>query len=565
MKSNLRIPFADAIQEKGLLRDIFDVIPGEKRQFMSTAQKAWLKIIYGAPLSEQKDKDGWSERDFWAASQGSCKWDELGYLKSIAPLEYVPREYREAWGVAGIRSGKSDRLAATIVAYEAVCGGHEEWGRKGKPVMCLQIAQDTRLAKYSLHSIRQTLESMPFVGKYQAKGSMITNITADTIELKNGVVIMVIPPTIKAIRGYDSPVAVMDEVGVWYQNADSANPDFQIYSQVSSRQAQFEFPKIVGVSSPWNRAGILFQRYEAGTNGAKVHCPSCRALEIDVPCEMCEMLRRPHSNRVVLHGTTASSNPLVTRAWLRDELQKDPRAFERECLATFQDSVSGFLSSALIERAKSPGVTKRSPEPRFHYIAAIDPAFRRDAFAFTIVHADQDKGIVQDFAARWQDPSGVPLNPAEIFQEISDTLSEYGIKGVFSDQYTLEALQYIANQHNFTIQEVTFSAGSKAEIYGNLQQLLNQGRLVLLDHSDTLNELKTIEKRNSQGGQVRISAPEGLYDDCATVMAIAAREAVWMLPKAELVEKKPPTMIEQHLNQLGIRKQIASRGADYDW
>ena len=44
---------------------------------------------------------------------------------------------------------------------------------------------------------------------------------------------------------------VLDEVGVWYQDADSANPDFEIYDQVNSRQAQFAHPKIIGISSPW--------------------------------------------------------------------------------------------------------------------------------------------------------------------------------------------------------------------------------------------------------------------------------------------------------------------------
>jgi hypothetical protein len=531
-------------------------------------QQVWLKVIYGCRLDPHRtDEHGFTEMDYWAFSQDSGEWDELGYPRKPHFLSYTPKEYKEAWGVCGIRAGKTDRLAATVTAYEAVCGGHEAYTRPGRPLICFQIAQDIRMAKYSLTSIHQTLKTMKFL-RYGSADSWVQNITADRIDLKNGVTITVTPPTVKSIRGYDSPVAVMDEVGVWYQDADSANPDFEIYDQVDSRQAQFANPKIIGISSPWNRAGLLYKRWEAGTDGAKVRCQSCR-LEGDKPgCHACDKERVPHLNRLVLYSPTAASNPIIPRGWLESKRNKDPRAFDRECLARFQDSLSGFLSSALIERARAVGVTSRKPDKKFFYVAAIDPAFRGDAFGFTVVHADVEKGVVQDYVRRWYDPTGTPLNPADIFPEIAAVLAEYQIRSVFSDQYTLEALQYIAQQHGFGIQEVTFSAASKAEIYGNLQQLLNQGKLSLLDDQDTINELKSIEKKVLEGGNVRIGAPQGLHDDMATVMAIAAHEAVWMLPKMEKAAAQvQPTLIQRHIEHVASqnRRRIISESSDFDW
>jgi hypothetical protein len=550
--SNLRIGFWEAIHEKNLLKPRFDQL--------SFPQQTALLAMYGCELdSKLTDKRGFTHLDYWCASQGAGEHDELGYLRKVTRIPYAPKEFAECWSVSGVRSGKTDNLASTIVAYEAVCGGHEEFTRKGRPVICFQIAQDIRMAKYSLHSIRQNLESMAWGAK------LIQNVVADRIELKNGVHIMVSPPTVKSIRGFDSPVSVLDEVGVWYQDADSANPDTEIYEQASKRQAQFQYPKLVGISSPWNKAGLLYRRWEAGTNGCKVFCANCLASAPVEGCDACALTREKHLNRLVMTFTTAEANPIVPKSWLRSERNKDPKTFERECLGVFQDSVSGFLSSALIERAKSPGIAVRQPQPRFHYIAAIDPAFRRDAFAFTIVHADPTVGIVQDYAQRWHDPFGEPLNPADVFPELAAKLSEYGIKSVFSDQYTIEALQYIANQFGFGIEEVTFTSSSKAEIYANLQQLLNQGRLILLDHTETVNELKSIEKKLTQAGHVKISAPEGLYDDMATVIAIAAREAVWMLPKLTKKVEKTPTIIERHLSQLNDNRKRAIRDLEYDW
>ncbi len=555
MAKDIRIGFTEAIGEGRLLKPWFSTL--------SMFQQVWLKVMYGCDLDPKvKDDRGFTELEYWAASQNEAKWDEHGYLKSVKKLPYTKKEYKEVWGVCGVRAGKTDRLAATIVAYEAVCGGHEAFGSQDRPKICFQIAQDIRMAKYSLHSIMSVLKSMSFL-KYGTDKSWITNVTADRIELKNGITIAVTPPTVKSIRGYDSPVAVLDEVGVWYQDADSANPDFEIYDQVDSRQAQFAHPKIVGISSPWNKAGLLYKRWEAGTEGYKVRCVDCRVKAKFGECDKCKAERLPHKNMLVLYSPTAASNPIIPKAWLEGKRNKDPRSFERECLAYFQDSLSGFLNANLIDKAKDIGVTHRAPDKKYHYIAAIDPAFRRDAFAFTVVHCDPALGIVQDHVQRWLDPFGVPLNPGEVFPQIAAVLADYNIKTVFSDQYTLEALHYIAQQFGFGIEETTFSSTSKAEIYGNLQQLLNQGKLRLLDDQETINELKSIEKQVQQGGTIKIGAPESMYDDLATVVAIAAHEAVWMLPKVEKAAPKPKSIIEKHIEFVAKKRRISDDA--FDW
>lgn len=547
MSDELRVPFSVAIEEKGLLRHRFEEL--------SLPQQVALKIVYGLPLSSDiQDDRGLSELDYWAVSQGHCVYDDLGYVKSVKKADYVPKTYRECWAVWGRRAGKTDTFASTIVAYEAALGGHEAYFRAGKKAICFQIAQDLRMARFALHGIKSTLESMPFIYRNGSKKNRITQVTADRIDLWNGISICVIPPTLKSVRGYDNPISVMDEVGVWYQDSDSANPDVAVYEAVSPGQAQFPNSMIVGISSPWNRGGLLFKRYSSGTEGCSVYCPSCRLEPVD-GCENCEKLREPHKNFLILHGTT-TINPIITEKWLDSERKKNPRAFERECLARFQDSLSGFLPSALLERARDVGVVGRPPESRNFYIAAIDPAFRQDAFGFTIVHADAKLGIVQDYQKRWEaDPIEGKIDPKVIFPLIAAALKQYRCFSVYSDQYTLETLQYLAQQHGFSIEEVTFSSESKAEIYGNLEMLLNQNRIRLLDDDETINELRSLEKRLSEGGKVMIAAPEGLHDDMATVVAIAAHQAIWLLPEPEKAAPKRETDLDK------IHKQVARKVA----
>lgn len=522
-----------------------------------------MKAIYGLPLSDAiRDNRGWSELDYWALSQGHGVIDELGFVVSVDRAgagAYLPEEFTEAWLNEGVRSGKST-IASFIVSYEATCGGHEAYLRLGRVGVCFQVAQDLRQAKYALHDIVANLESMPFIGK-----ARIEAVTADRISLWNKMVIATTPPTVKSVRGYDSPVAVMDEVAVWYQDADSANPDFEIYRQLKSRQAQFnpKAVKLVGISSPWNKGGLLWSRTRAGTRGIRLGCDQHKSVPAPTECRDCEKVQRPHKRHMVMSMSTASiNNPLVTKLWLEEQYAADPRAFRRECLAEFLDSVSGFLDADLLHSAVSRGVTHREPTPQHTYVAAMDPAFRRDSFAFCIAHVDGKGHVIIDWIRRIErDPAGEPLNPEVILKDIAIFCRHYGISTVYSDQYQIESLKVIATQFGLAIAEVNFQAGSKAEIYANLASLLNQRRLSLLDHEETLNELLSLERALTQGGGVTIQAPTGMHDDLATVVAIASQQCVWLTPHGASMETDPWQMDDSPHKEIHeqIREQIAAK------
>jgi hypothetical protein len=559
----LRIPFAEAIREPRLLQSWWE-------NDLSAAQQVALATFYGLPLDgERAIVDTWTQLDLFAAQQGFGEYDDLGRLVKVTHRPaYVPTEYREGWGIWGIRSGKSDRFASTIVVYEAVCGGHEAFIRPGKQAVCFQICQDLRMARYSLHGIRATLETMPFLQSPYKGKPRVVNVTADRIELWNGLMIATTPPTVKAIRGYDAPVAVLDEVGVWYQDSDSANPDFEVYRNVSSRQAQFEDPKIVGISSPWNKGGILYERFEAGTEGRRLHCQLHPRGARE--CPACERLRRPHKGRVVLFAPTpAMGNPLVKEKWLREEQAKDPRAFEREVLAQFQDSISGFLDGKRLDEAVDVGITERPPRKENIYIAAMDPAFKQDAFAFAVGHVEKG-GVQIDLVRQIVRGLGAPpLNPEAVFvSEIVPALQAYKVATVHSDQYHFESLAQLASQHGFAIDSTPFSATTKASIYGNLKQLVNQHRIRLLDHPATLKELRQLEVQLGEQGNVKIAAPRGQHDDLSTVIALIAHFCIWLLPQEldatmEGGPVKDPTIQERFEEQIRSR-QIVDGGEAWD-
>jgi len=492
---------------------------------MSVPQRVALKSFYGAPLNEaSKDPYGFSEPEIWSRFQGWGIYDYLGYPGTGAAIDrwipYPGKEFPEAWLIGGRRIGKTDVFAASIVAYEAVCGGHEEFVRKGQPAMIALISQDLRMARYSLHFVKAAIESSPIGYK------LIKNITADTIELHNGIHVCCVPPTLKAIRGYAVPVAVLDEVGVWYQESDSANPDYEIYRALKPAQLQFPFKKIVGISSPWNKAGLLYRFYSAGTEGAKL--PSGR---------------QEYKGILVLHSTTAGmANPVVRREDLEQDFHRDESNFSRESLAEFQDSISGFIPTILVERATDYGLAARPPHEGLTYVAAIDPGFRRDAFALTIVH-NQEGIVFHDYSQRWFGTQSHPLSPAVILEELIPILKAYGLQMVYSDQYHLESLQQLFLERGVTMIGEAYTGQNKSAKYGNLQQLFFQGRIRLLDNADLCREVRQLERKLAPSGIVHVEAPVGQHDDLASTLCLAVSN-VMHLATAPATELKPVTPLE---------------------
>jgi hypothetical protein len=526
---NLRIPFEEAIQEPRLLKDRFESL--------SLPQRVALKSYYGLPLEERPLGAPYSELDLWTFFQGGGLLDELGYPLRRPELQipYEPREYKEGWMIVGRRGSKTDKFGATIAAYEAALGGHEAFLSQAQVGLVFVISQDLRAARYALTFIRGALESSPLLGR------LIKQVTSDRIDLKNNITIASIPATLKSVRGFSSPVAIFDEVGVWYQESESANPDFEIYRAVIPGQIQFPNRKIVGLSTPWNKSGLLYKFYEAGTNGSRLPPGDSRIAEFQ--------------NVIVLQGSTAlMDNPYVTRDELAADRQRDLKAFEREYLAIFQDSISGFFSVALVERAVDRGITERPPQSGFTYIGAIDPAFKRDAFGFTICHRDLN-GLVQDVTRRFVAPPGASLNPRSVLELIAPLCSAYGISVIFTDQWQLESLSELAREFNLTLMGIPFTAQNKARYYGNLQQAFAQNLIRILDDVETIRELKALE-RTMTGDSIKIAAPSGMYDDMAAVLCLAVNQAQLFRPRA--ADKQPLGSGEQTPYDL-ITAQLAEK------
>lgn len=528
-----RIPFEEAISERLLLKKPW----GE----LTKPQQAILKIFYGLPLDEEGLR-------YWSILQGGAEYDHLGYVTRWWPIPYEPKPYKEMWAIIGRRGGKSSTIGALALIYEALLGGHTQYAVEGQDIVIYNVAQKLSVAQSTLKFVMAMINKSPLLKKEYAGEP-----TAETIRLKNGISILASSPSLRSQRGLSVPVALMDEVGFWYTDSEAANPDIEVERAIRFAQATFPEARLLGISTPYTKEGLLWKYHQAGTEGSKL-----------------EQGRDAYKHVLVVHAPTpVMENPHITKERFEQDYARDQAAYEREVLARFTDAISGVFNGKLLELAVEKGVAERPPKKGRYYVAAIDPAFRHDSFAFAICHKERTGKVNVDVLRRWVPIPGYPLNPNIVLDEILLIMRQYGIQHIVSDQYQLESLQQLASQKGLSIEGMDFTSRSKARMYGSLEKLFNTRTIALLDPelngdaAELMLELRRLEKKQNAGGSISIGAPKGFHDDLATVLALAAHRAVWLIADEEVLDiKKEPTLHERCMAT--IRKnRVADQANDH--
>jgi hypothetical protein len=523
------LPLAETIEDPKLLKPCWDSL--------SRPQQVAILAFYGQPLTSPSDLS------IWSILNDHVTYDELGYPRSISLFPYEPHEYAVFVGILGRRAGKSAAITAFIALYEILFGGHLDHVTQGQDVIVPYIAQDLATAKANMGHIAL------MAAKSKAIEAQIKNATRDKIEFKNGITVLPEPPAIKTGRGFAMPVVIGDEVGFWYRTSEAANPDYEVQRAVSYAQLQFPRAKQILISTPYTEEGLLWDYWKAGTGGYKL--PEAERSEFD-------------ETLVLQASTAAMENPRITKRKLQRLQVEDPEAFVRESLARFVTAISGFIAPDLVQKATQPHVYERTKamneggtiQPS--YIGVMDPAFRHDSFAFAIFHMEPDGTIVHDVLRTWTPDKKlkITLDPSIIIAEIAQYVIQWNLAYVVSDQYQLEALQQLAQQHHFSIIGHDFTGKSKAKMYGSLIQLLRTEKIKLLDLPVIYQQLTQLQKKLNAMGGVSISAPQGRHDDVASVIALGCTVALHAYPMTKPITK-PRTLLDEGLECLRRKAAMA--------
>jgi hypothetical protein len=441
---------------------------------ISDCQKTLLKAIYSLPLTD-------AELEMFVQCTGRETYAAAGYS--------------EVTVLSGARAGKDSRIAAPIVCYEALFGGHEHHLGKGERGVIPLVAQDARAARIAFGYIKDYLLHSKLLAPQVAEP------LANEIELVNGLRIVCFPCTQTSLRGWSIPVAVMDEIG-FFRLEGAADSDTEI--QASIRRGMIGFPstRLIKISTPYMKSGVLYDDYR-------------NHFGQDSP------------DILVWKASTVLMNPTIKAARLEREKRLDSERYGREYEAEFAEDLESFLPTALVESAVISGRLELPALEGVKYTASCDATGggtgrNPDFFTHSIVHVEgsgADRRIVQDVCRGWRSARGQHVDLEGIVAQIATNCRNYRVKEIHGDKYSAAWVRQAFERQGIKYLECP----DKSTCYMEMQPLFLQGNIAILDHPQLQRELRTLESRPRAGGRTIVDHARGSHDDHANSLAVAVQ------------------------------------------
>jgi hypothetical protein len=432
------------------------------RWFHGPSWENWKVVIKGAFAENLTEREGLIFRD-------------------LAQRDPPKRRVREAWFAIGRRAGK-DSVASAVATYAAALGDFARHLRPGERAVILCLAVDRIQARIVFSYIRGYFEQVPLLRP------LVRSVTDSTIELRNGVDIVVATNNFRSIRGRTIAIAILDECSYW-RDEQYKNPDSEVYAALRPGLATLRRSgsMIIGISTVYRRAGLLFDKWRQhhGEDG-------------DI---------------LVIRAPSIAFNPLLDTEEIEADLKLDPERAAAEWLSEWRADLADFVDRSVVEAAIVPGCFELPFNPKYRYSAFCDPSGgSSDSFTLAVGHNESGKGIldcIREIRA--------PFAPESVVEEFVNILKSYHCHRVKGDRYAGEW-----PREQFAKRGITYepSERSKSDIYRELLPLLNSRRVELLDNPRLISQLCSLERRTGRGtGRDSIDHPLGSHDDIANAAA----------------------------------------------
>lgn len=423
------------------------------------AWSVYLKALEGLPIEDKKDR---------------------ALLKKCTGLKRSPEQrHRESFVICGRRSGKS-YTSSVIASYLAAFKDWTPHLSRGETGWIFIIANDKSQAK-----IIKDYVSGVFNSNQMLKGLVKRDLTWE-LELKNSVTISVKTASFRTLRGYTLLAAILEEIAFW-RSEESANPDKEILAAVRPSLATIPDSLLIGISTPYSRAGVLYEQFKRYWGKA--------------------------SGPLIWRAATSLMNPTIDKGIISEALKDDPSAARAEWEAEFRADIEAFMPPEFIEAVVVPG---RYEVPRLEgvtYSAFCDPSGgRQDSMTLGIAHKAKDGMTVLD-ALREQRP---PFQPKNIVEEFSQTLKTYRIVEIESDRYAAEWVSGAFREHGIEVKNSSLTA---SEIYLSFLPLAANASVELLDSKRLKSQFAGLERKARAGGKDTISHYTGGHDDVCNAAA----------------------------------------------
>lgn len=399
-----------------------------------------------------------------------------------------PRQrVRELWVVVGRRGGK-DSIASVIAAHASVLGNFRRYLRRGERAQVMCIAVDKDQARIVLEYIKSYFTESPILRP------LVQSQSSYGLELSNSIDISVFANSFKTVRGRSIAVAIFDECAFWRDEA-AALPDIETYNAVMPGLASLPGSMLVGISTPYKRSGLLFDKYA-------------------------RHFGQPDDDVLVVHGPTTMFNSTIDPAIIAAALERDPAAASAEWLAEWRNDLTGFLDAEWVERAACLEAGELPFRAGAEYHAFVDPSGGRvDSMTMAIAHrenlTDPDSAVVLDVVRGRR----APFDPSSVVREFSSVMDRYNLTRATADRY---AAEWVTSAFKDLGKTVDPSPRSKSELYLESEPLFARGAIRIPNERTLVSELRQLERRTHRGGRDSIDHPPAGHDDFANSCCGAA-------------------------------------------
>jgi len=460
-------------------------------------QQAICRIADGRPLDGLERIPLLANAGAYAADireRAALKWSvgDVAKLPSARPAElYI---------VGPIRSGKSLLTAAVSVCATQRCD-----------MSLLGPGEVPRVSVVSLTTDLARVVHQHVVGRALASSSLkrltAAEPTSDSILFKHPSGVPVEVKIVAGARAGGSLVArwsagvVFDEFTRMVGGDDGVVNFDDARTAVSGRL--LPGAQLCGIGSPWAPFGPAYKL-------------------------VTDHWQAPAPERVVIRAVGPAMNPVYWTPERCEELRRrDPMAFRTDVLGEFADPESALFTADDLAHVVRRDAVELPPEPGHHYVAAMDPATRADAWTLVVCTRLANGKLSVVMARQWQATRGAPLSPDEVLREIAEELRPYNIARVCTDQWAADALADIGARHGVYLASEAITAARKVELFESMRTLVLSHKVEFPPICELLDDIRRVRKRVTQSGiSIELPRAGGRHCDYAFAAALALAQPV---------------------------------------
>lgn len=386
--------------------------------------------------------------------------------------------------VAGIRGGKSMMCAA--MAMDRAIHSDLSWLKETESEPLLPIISVRK------HNAEAVFRHVRGLATRSPLAEYVESITTETIVVRNAASDRLVTILVTASSRAASNVASYWLVSCIFDEAPKMTGREESVlnledAQVEVRERVIEGGQVLYVGSPWAPEGPVYRMVQ-------------------------ESWDSPSLRRVVIRATGPMLNP---KHWTQDRLDRlsqstdavDREIYQTSGLGEFLEKEENLVTLSELREVTRSDPLELEPIPTAHYVAAMDPATRRNAWTL-VVACLVDGKLTTAVARQWVPLGPKRIDPEEALSDIAAVCARFRVTRVLTDQWSVDTMRALAAQRGLQLVEMPALQGVARFHHFDALRLAIQTCGIELPPLETLQrDLLRVKKRVTPSGMA-IRLPE---------------------------------------------------------